>query len=216
MSGRGNTADEALLDAVADHLVEHGLGELTFRSLAQALDTSTFKFVYNFGTKAQLIDLALKHVSRREVEQVRSWLGSQGDVPSSVGGIMWRYWSWCMQPGHDDVMRLFFEAASLSQRDPEGYPPVVRDILLDGLELERQIVQANGGDDETCEAVATLVSGATWGLQLDHLMTGDRERTTAALHWLADLLDDHLAASARRPAAEDPETTTPLPRKEPV
>jgi len=203
---RSNAVDEALLDAVADHLVEHGLGGLTFRSLAQDLDTSTFKIVYHFGSKAQLIDVALRHVSRREVDQVRSWLSAGDDVPSSVGGVMRRYWSWCMRPKHQGVMRLFFEAASLAQRDPEGYPPVVRDILFDGLELERQIVRANGGRDDTCDAIATLVSGAMWGLQLDYLMTADVERTTLALDALATLVDGHLASLD--PLA-DADTTTP-------
>ncbi len=213
---KSNAVDEELLDAVADHLIEHGLAGLTFRALAQALDTSTFKFVYHFGSKAQLIDIALRHVSRREVEQVRSWLSAHDDGPSSVGGVMRRYWSWCMRPAHQGVMRLFFEAASLAQRDPEGYPPVVRDILLEGLELERQIVQANGGDDETCVAVATLVSGAMWGLQLDHLMTGDGERTTAALNRFADLLDAQLATRDPLAAAAGLDSTSLLPRKEPV
>ena len=213
---KSNAVDDELLDAVADHLVEHGLAGLTFRSMAQALDTSTFKFVYNFGSKAQLIDIALRHVSRREVEQVRSWLGAHDDRPASVGGVLRRYWSWCMRPAHQGVMRLFFEAASLAQRDPESYPPVVRDILLEGLELERQIVQASGGDEATCVAIATLVSGATWGLQLDYLMTGDGERTTEALHRFAGLLDEHLAARDPLAAATRVDSTSRLPRKEPV
>ncbi len=233
---RTNVPDESLLDAVADHLVAHGLAELTFRSLAQALETSTFRIVYHFGSKAQLIDTALRHVSRREVEQVRSWLGSQaegataGAAPhghASVGEVMRRYWRWCMHPGHQGVMQLFFEAASLAQRDPEGYPPVVRDILLDGLALERQIVRERGGDDASSEAIASLVSGALWGLQLDYLTTGDAERTTTALHQLADLLDAHLdaqhgthltgdpAAPSAHPSAVDPEPIFPS-RKEPV
>lgn len=215
-AAKSNALDEALLDAVADHLVEHGLAGLTFRSLAQALDTSTFTFVYHFGSKAQLIDIALRHVSRREVDQVRSWLSAHDDGQSSVGGVMRRYWSWCMRPTHQGVMQLFFEAASLAQRDPEGYPPVVRDILLEGLELERQIVQANGGHDTTCMTIATLVSGAMWGLQLDYLMTGEGERTTAALHRFADVLDAHLAAGDPLAAATTNGSTSRLPRKEPV
>lgn len=198
---RAGEREDALLDAVADYLVANGIAECTFRSLAQALDTSTYTFVYHFGTKAQLIDAALRHVSRREIEEVRSWMTADEGVTDArrgpelggVGFVMRRYWSWCMRPSHLQVMRLFFEAGSLAQRQPELYPPVVRDILLDGLELEREIVRSTGADAATVDAVATLVSGAIWGLQHDLLMTGDAERTTRALVAAATMIDHHLA-----------------------
>ncbi len=198
---RAGEREDALLDAVADYLVANGIAECTFRSLAQALDTSTYTFVYHFGTKAQLIDAALRHVSRREIEEVRSWMAADegvadaglGPEAGGVGLVMRRYWSWCLRPSHRQVMRLFFEAGNLAQRQPELYPPVVRDILLEGLELEREIVRSTGAEAATVDAMATLVSGAIWGLQHDLLMTGDAERTTRALDAVATMIDHYLA-----------------------
>ena len=221
--------EDALLDAVADYLVAHGIAECTFRSLAQALDTSTYTFVYHFGSKAQLIDAALRHVSSREVDEVRSWMaagesdaGGVGADRAQVGGtggvgaIMRRYWSWCLRPPHMQVMRLFFEVGSLAQRQPELYPPVVRDILLEGLELEREIVRATGADPATVDAMATLVSGAIWGLQHDLLMTGEADRTTRALDALATMIDHHLAIGDPFAEAVSSDHTDPSPRKEHV
>ena len=201
--------DDTLLDAVADHLVDHGLADLTFRSLADALDISTFKIVYHFGSKAQLIDVALRRVSWREIAEVQSWMAQPAGPPPSVGEVLRRYWAWCLRPRRQAVMRLFIEAATLAMRDPEAYPPVVRDILQEGIDLERQIVAAAGSDAADAVAIATLVNGAVWGLQLDLIATGDADRTNAAVHRLAALVDDHLALAR----AADP---TPTPASPPT
>ena len=204
--------DDTLHDAVADHLVEHGIADLTFRSLANVLDISTYKIVYHFGSRAQLIDTALRRVSQREIAEVQSWMARTAGPPPSVGEVLRRYWAWCLRPRRQAVMRLFIEAATLAMRDPEAYPPVVRDILQEGIDLERQIVAAAGGDATDSIAIATLVNGTVWGLQLDLIATGDAERTTAAVHRLAALVDDHLALSRTAapipiPASPDQEET---------
>jgi len=200
----GVTQDDTLRDAVADYLVEHGIADLTFRSLADALDISTFKIVYHFGSKAQLIDTALRRVSWREVAEVQSWMAQPAGPPPSVGEVLRRYWAWCLRPRRQAVMRLFIEAATLAMRDPESYPPVVRDILQEGIDLERQIVVAAGSDAGESVAIATLVNGAVWGLQLDLIATGDAVRTTAAVHQLAALVDDHLALSRAAAPTQTP------------
>jgi len=200
----GVTQDDTLRDAVADYLVEHGIADLTFRSLADALDISTFKIVYHFGSKAQLIDTALRRVSWREVAEVQSWMAQPAGPPPSVGEVLRRYWAWCLRPRRQAVMRLFIEAATLAMRDPESYPPVVRDILQEGIDLERQIVVAAGSDAGESVAIATLVNGAVWGLQLDLIATGDAVRTTAAVHQLAALVDDHLALARAAAPTQTP------------
>jgi len=181
--------DLELLDAIADHLVTHGIGHFTYRSLAEALDVSTFKIVYHFGSKPQLIDAALRCISAREIAEVTSWMAQPSDTPPTTGEILRRYWAWCLQPRQQAMMRLFFEAAALQLRDPETYPPVIRDILRAGIALEERIIASNGIHGDHQQTLATLVSGALWGLQLDLLSSGDRTRTTAALHQLADLID---------------------------
>jgi AcrR family transcriptional regulator len=178
-----------LLDAIADYLVTHGIGRFTYRSLAEALDVSTFKIVYHFGSKPQLIDAALRYISAREIAEVHSWMAQPSDAPPTTGEIMRRYWAWCLQARQQAMMRLFFEAAALQLRDPETYPPVIRDILRAGIALEERIIASNGIHGDHQQALATLVSGALWGLQLDLLSSGDGTRTTAALHQLADLID---------------------------
>lgn len=183
------STDPALLDAIADYLVTNGIGNFTYRVLAEALDISTFKIVYHFGAKARLIDAVLRRISAREVDEVASWMAQPNDPPRTTGEIMRRYWSWCLQPSRQAMMRLFFEAAALQLRYPETYPPAIRDILRAGIALEEQIMAANGGPNDQCQALATLVSGAIWGLQLDLLSSGDEERTTAALAQLANLID---------------------------
>lgn len=194
----GTTHDHALLAAIADYFVAHGITDFSYRTLAAALDVSTFKIVYHFGSKAQLIDTALRHVSRLQIIEVQSWMASTAQQPLSVGGILRRYWAWCLHPQRQAVMRLFLEAATLAMRDPEAYPPVIRDILQEGIDFECQLVAAHGSSAADSVTIATLVSGAVWGLQLDQLTTGDSERTTAAIDRLATFIDHQLAQHSTR------------------
>ncbi|HXR45203.1 MAG TPA: TetR/AcrR family transcriptional regulator, partial [Pseudolysinimonas sp.] len=56
----------ALLEQIVDHFLDKSLSTLTFRSLAAALDISTFTLVYHFGSRSQLIRDIIAAIASRE------------------------------------------------------------------------------------------------------------------------------------------------------
>ena len=65
-------ARERLLAAAMDHVAEHGVGDLSLRSLAAALGTSHRMLIYHFGTR----DALLVEVVRAVEERTRQALAS--------------------------------------------------------------------------------------------------------------------------------------------
>ena len=60
-----------LLDGMAAHVLEHGLGGASLRPLAKAVGTSDRMLIYHFGTKERLVDSLLVHIAenlKRELE----------------------------------------------------------------------------------------------------------------------------------------------------
>ena len=195
-----STVEDDLLSAVLDHAVKHGAGRLAFRPLAEALGVSTFKLVYHFGSKKQLVQTVIEVAVTRQVDEVRRWLA---ETPNpTVGSIMKRYWDWASQPHSLAVSRLFFEANGLGLYDAESYPPVFEHIVKESIALEASVVRRAGFASEDVEPVATVVCAVVWGLQLDLLSTGDSQRTTDALHLHADLIDGRQAMSTKRNAEQ--------------
>ena len=173
-----------LLDDVVDYLAEHGLGLLSLRPLADALGVSTYSLVYHFGSKEQLVVDALQRAEQRQMELVVRWHDEEPEL--SVGDLVRRLWQWCCEPANLPLVRLAFEAITLSAT-ASGLPGAVReqlvtnwvDALADGFVEE-------GASRATARRLATLVNAAFTGLVLDLLATGDRRRLDRALALLVD------------------------------
>jgi len=59
------TADKSkiLLDRMAAHVLEHGLGGASLRPLAKAAGTSDRMLIYHFGSKERLVESLLVHIA---------------------------------------------------------------------------------------------------------------------------------------------------------
>lgn len=86
----------ALLDAVSDHVLAHGLGASTLRQLAEAAGTSDRMLLYYFRDKAELIEAALETLAGR--------LGSGLDALRAP------------EPLEEDALRAHLVRASLERR----------------------------------------------------------------------------------------------------
>src|SRR6056297_557967 len=183
-------ATSDLLDRVTDYLVEHGLDDLSLRPIAESLGVSTYKLVYHFGSKDEMIERALAHASARQVAEVRSWLEKRPSA--SVGDIMNAYWDWFLAEDHREPTQLMFEANGLASRRSDGTGPL-RAMVLDGVDVEEQILERALAPRATRQRLATLICATCWGLQLDVLNTGDVARTTAAWRAFAADVDAEIA-----------------------
>ena len=82
-----------MLDAMADHVLGHGLNTASLRPLAQAAGTSDRMLIYHFGSKDALIAALLEHLAARMAAGLSSALpprraASVGEAVAEVVALM--------------------------------------------------------------------------------------------------------------------------------
>jgi len=170
----------ALIEQILDHLLDKPLSSLSFRTLAKALEVSTFTLVYHFGTRAELVSDVVSAISMRaedieeELQQTPTTIGSylQGQLKS---------WEWSIQPRNIRLQRLEFEAALLEAHDPEAHD-FTRTLYARWYEMGREALIDLGLSPEDATVESRLAVDTFFGLQYDLVVNQDVERATAAFH----------------------------------
>lgn len=174
----------ALLRAVADHLLAHGLHGFTLRRAAEAAGTTHKVLLDKFGSAENLIVEALV-VVREQRAQVSLLEAAEAVERADVAGalrLMWSYLTAAEEEG-----RLLLQGLGWALTDPtraavgkqivEQYLTPVRSALPSYWPVERR------------DAVATLIVSTTRGLLIDRLATGDTARTDRAFELLVDSVE---------------------------
>jgi AcrR family transcriptional regulator len=83
----------ALLDALAAHVLEHGLNTASLRPLAAAAGTSDRMLIYHFGSKDGLIAAILRHLADRMQSGLTAALprgpfASEAELLPAIVGLM--------------------------------------------------------------------------------------------------------------------------------
>jgi AcrR family transcriptional regulator len=185
-----------LEEALVEYVLEHGIGDLSLRPLADAVGTSTYSLIYYFGNKEAVVAAALRAINRHLVQLFREWASS-----SSPGDLLRRYWTWSSKEENRPYMKLFYEVYGLSLTRRERFPGF---LDADGLDrwvavVKKLVVEQTGLKPKDAESVATIIMSLVAGLQLDLLTSGDHERTSLALEAAAGAIDD-LAEGLRQAA----------------
>src|ERR1700730_195414 len=97
---------EKLLAAVMDHVVAHGLGELSLRELAAAIGTSHRMLIYHFGSKEGLFVEVIRAVEAAQRAFLTELATEPGITPAEEIRRIWRHLS---DPALWPQERLFFE-----------------------------------------------------------------------------------------------------------
>jgi AcrR family transcriptional regulator len=181
MSVTGNTARQQLLDAAINYTAEHGISDLSLRSLARALGTSHRMLIFHFGSKEGLWVEIARTVDRRQREQLRDFPPDPGQP---LGEIMRAWWKHFSAPTLWPYERLFFE---LYGQALQGHPHTAGflDEFVDGvfgwLEPLVAATVARGIPEPQARAHLRLGVAVTRGLLLDLLATGDIEAADQAM-----------------------------------
>ncbi|MEN1727677.1 MAG: TetR/AcrR family transcriptional regulator [Pseudomonadota bacterium] len=79
-----------LLYAVADHILDHGLLDASLRPMARTAGTSDRMLIYHFGSREQLIETVLEHLTDRVKESLDLALPAMPfkDRPTAIASIM--------------------------------------------------------------------------------------------------------------------------------
>ncbi|MFI1306995.1 TetR/AcrR family transcriptional regulator [Streptomyces sioyaensis] len=181
-----------ILDAVIGHLAETGIAQLSLRPLAQALGHSTRVLTHHFTDKDALLTAVLQRLDEIQHGQLRATEGWE-DTTRGVGAIVRDSWRRHLEPENIGATRLLHEIEGLAAAGRLGGR--VPAFLADRAEFVAGALRARGLAPAAARVRATFLNSAYAGLRTDFLVTGDRERTEAALAELCALADSWTAAA---------------------
>jgi AcrR family transcriptional regulator len=180
---------QRLLQATADYLLEHGLGELSLRPLAAALGTSARMLVYYFGSKEELLVEALTEVRRRQyVDLYRE---------EATGGPLRQYWQWASTDTRWGYLKLLYELYGEALRDPEAYGGLLQQESAGWQEFCEAGYRQLGLKARDATALAVYTMAAVRGLELELLATGDGERANATFDMFAEDVEQRITKLRR-------------------
>ena len=141
-----------LLQEVVSYLLDSCIHQTSLRPLANELGTSTYTFVYHFGSKEKLITMALDQVAQRAAD-VLTGFGDDG----TVHGFVRDWWDWNVDDDQLETARIITDARSLVRVQPELFQPFVERTRHDFVTALAARLSSEGGvSDDACMMVAAL------------------------------------------------------------
>jgi AcrR family transcriptional regulator len=178
---------EELLERAYQYALDHGLGELSLRPLAAAIESSPRVLLFLFGSKDGLLRALLARARVDELALLRR--GSEGGRPADVTAVARTTWAWLVAAPHRPLLTLWIEAYARSLVDPTGpWQDFARQTVEDWLAVLAAAQPARRRRSRAGAAERTLVLSVLRGAMLDLLATGDVTRTTAAVEQQLALL----------------------------
>lgn len=184
MNSNGERKEE-LLERIVDVFLSQGISDVSLRPLAQAVGTSARLLIYHFGSKESLVAEALARVRQRMQHEFLKLADPK--KAQSLQGVFLLFWKWVQAPQNQGHVRLFLQVYGLALHDRTKHAQYLAGTTETWVRfLDRGFQQFPARSHSSSEAVRTYIVASFRGLLLDLLATGDRERTTEALHLLIE------------------------------
>lgn len=167
-----------LLGEILEYLLDKSLASVSFRTIAQALDCSTYTLVYHFGTRDQLLSEIVAAVSTRATVIDDLMRTAPNALDRYFAGLE-ESWDWTLQPRNRQLQRLEFEAALIEAVEP-GTHTFSRSLFDTWLRIGREALTSLGIESATAEIEARLVVDTFYGIQYDFVLNGDAKAATSA------------------------------------
>ncbi|MFT7711002.1 TetR/AcrR family transcriptional regulator [Clavibacter tessellarius] len=161
-----------LLRAATEHVLEHGLDDLTLRGLADGVGVSHATLVHHFATRDGLI--------AEIVERVLAETFSSPDLVAGAEDPLRALWARATAPEGRRHVRLFVAITGRSMHGDPPFADAVARSLRDRTALVAGALEAAGRPSAEASAAATVILGVMRGLMVDLLLTGDSARVDAA------------------------------------
>ena len=145
----------AIIDRLADHMLDHGLAASSLRALAKAAGTSDRMLLYYFADKADLVGAALARIAERIV----GFMEAQGPTERRNAEVVRREVAAIVLS--DDLwpyMRIWLELATLSAHGDPLYRAVGEAIGRGFLAWGTAQIDAPDEQTRTTEAARLLAS----------------------------------------------------------
>lgn len=186
----------ALLAAVTDHLLAHGLNAVSLRELADAAGTSSRMLVHHFGSKDRLLQAAVGEARRRQRSAFDERLRSRPNRPYPA--VLDDAWRWFLGPEAQPYLRLFGELHALARQPRSPFADFAQRSVLDWLPTLEDGFVADGATPADARRYATLTLAVIRGLFMDLHALDDAARVNAASGLFTELLAHRPPSSARR------------------
>ncbi len=168
---------DAVLEGVVDHLLEHGLGNASLRSLAAAVGTSDRMLLYYFSNKDELMLEAFATLVQRQSTLLDKILPS-GRQPFEV--LLARMWEILKAPDYEPYMRIWYDALGRAAQGEDLYRTLtsrVLDLWFEWFEPHSSAPSAQRRDE-----IAAVIASACGLVMLRYLGRGkEAERAARAL-----------------------------------
>lgn len=190
-----NSPRQRLLDGAINYTAEHGLGDVSLRTLATALGTSHRMLIHHFGSKERLWVEIVRAVEARQRDVLADVLP---DPDQPVAEAMRAWWKHISDPALWPNERLFFEIYGQALQGRSHTTEVLDGIVEDWLDPATEINVSLGVPRELARAHARLGVAVTRGLLLDLLATRDKKAVDAAMEAFIDVYTSWLERTVER------------------
>ena len=201
----GEDPRQRLLDSAIAYVAEHGISDLSLRSLAEALGTSHRMLIHHFGSKEGLWVEIVRTVEQRQRELLSEFVPAS-DEPLADSIRAW--WKHLSDPSLWPNERLFFEVYGQALQGRPHTTEVLDGIVEQWVEPAAALTIARGVPAEVARAHARLGVAVTRGLLLDLLATRDVAAVDAAMDAFIELYEGWIETAAEKMGR------TPAPRSE--
>ncbi len=191
----GEDPRQRLLDSAIAYVAEHGISDLSLRSLAEALGTSHRMLIHHFGSKEGLWVEIVRTVEQRQRELLAEFVP---DADEPLTDALRAWWKHLSDPSLWPNERLFFEVYGQALQGRPHTTEVLDGIVEQWVEPAAALSIARGVPAELARAHARLGVAVTRGLLLDLLATRDIPAVDAAMDAFIDLYVTWIEAAAEK------------------
>jgi AcrR family transcriptional regulator len=151
---KSDTRRAAILDALADHVLAHGLAASSLRPLAKAAGLSDRMLLYYFKDKTEVVAAVLETIAARQM----ALMGAAAGPPLPLAQLRARLAASLLAEDAWPYMRLWLEAAALAAQGDVLFADIGERIGRAFLAWGAAQLDAEGPEQRAREAAQLLVS----------------------------------------------------------
>ncbi|MGW1786036.1 TetR/AcrR family transcriptional regulator [Streptomyces sp. NPDC002143] len=176
-----------LLAAATEYVLAHGVTDLSLRPVAQAVGVTHATLLRHFSSKDELIMSVLDKIRTDLADLMNS--DEEFRAAGSTAELVRAAWRRLCEPQEQRQFLLLFELVGHHGWKPEGDRDLAHSIISGWLDVLTERLVQDGWPAEDASAVATLILAQVRGLQLDLLVSGDRDRVDRAIDFSLRILE---------------------------
>ncbi|MDI9976763.1 TetR/AcrR family transcriptional regulator [Rhodococcus sp. IEGM 1307] len=175
-----------LLAAATEYVLDHGFGDVSLRPIAHALGVTHATLLRHFSSKDELLLQVLEKIHADFQERLRT--DAELRAADSTAAFVRIVWRRLCEPREQRQFVLLFELVGRTGREPDRGGRLVQSIINDWLLPVEERLGQEGWPPDEASTMSTLVLAQVRGLQLDLIMTRDRDRVDRAFESTVDLV----------------------------